>query len=132
MIGLKANISDTTNITKLQDMLASHKTNTAIVEEVYNSVMRQFDTEGQGKWKPLSKRYLKQRKKEKYPYGSHFPLLQRSRLLKKSIQTSTTPLGGIVYTNLYYAKYANSDREFMTVDDYAKENIRELLIKQLK
>ncbi len=132
MIGLKTTISDKTNLSKLQNMLISHKTNTAIVESVYESVMRQFDSEGQGKWRPLSERTLKSRIREGKPYGPSYPMLQKSRLLKKSIQTIASPEGGLVYSNLIYARHQNNMRPFMVVDDLAKEDIRRLLIKKIK
>lgn len=71
-----------------------------IASDLMQSVKRNFEYEGRGKWKPLSSRTIKQRTRLGYWPGK---ILQRTGELKRSITSGSDQNSAWVGTNKRYA-----------------------------
>lgn len=143
MIGIKMTADDreiTARSTALIKTLGSKEINMGLVEEVRSGVIRQFETEGEGKWPELSEGWAARRAKMGYPYGEGCPLLTMTGRLLDSIQTEATDKGGTVFTNMVYARAHNygvekgklPPRPFMVVTDEAKKKCLNLITRKIK
>lgn len=143
MIGIKMTADDreiTARSTALIKTLGSKEINMGLVEEVRSGVIRQFETEGEGKWPELSEKWAVQRAKMGYSYGEGNPLLVMTGRLLDSIQTEATDKGGTVFVNMVYARAHNygfekrklPSRPFMVVTDEAKKKCLNLIQRKIK
>ena len=104
-----------------------------IAQIMLESVRKNFDNEGRvDKWAALKRSTIKQREKKGYWPGK---ILQRSGMLKRSIQAFSDETTAIVSTNIKYAgihNYGGTIKQATRSNIRTKKQIKERNIKKPK
>lgn len=90
-------------------------------DEIYDSIMDQFETDGEGRWEPLSPSTLKRKKN---PAAG---ILVDTGAMRRSIFGEYSSDEVVIYVGVPYAKYHQTGTKHMPQRDFSDINLAEII-----